>query len=100
MRARAGIALDRFLVYGTGGAAVTDLQLSNAGGSDDDVLWGWTAGAGVEGMLTDNLTARIEYRYTDYGSDDFYARRCSNQQRLHRPDDPRRHRLQVLTPAI
>jgi outer membrane immunogenic protein len=71
MRARAGIALDRFLVYGTGGLAATDLELSNAGGSDSDVLWGWTAGAGVEGMVTDNLTARIEYRYTDYGDETF-----------------------------
>lgn len=66
LRGRAGIALDRFLLYGTGGAALTDLELSGGGVSDDDVLWGWTAGAGVEGQLTDNITARIEYRYTDY----------------------------------
>jgi outer membrane immunogenic protein len=66
LRGRAGIALDRFLLYGTGGAALTDLELSGGGVSDDDLLWGWTAGAGVEGMVTDNITARIEYRYTDY----------------------------------
>lgn len=71
LRGRAGIALDRFLVYGTGGVAATDLELSNAAGSDDDVLLGWTAGAGVEGMLSDNITARIEYRYTDYGEETF-----------------------------
>ncbi len=66
LRARAGIALDRFLLYGTGGVALTELELTNAGISDDNTLWGWTAGAGVEGMLTDNITARVEYRYTDY----------------------------------
>jgi outer membrane immunogenic protein len=66
LRARAGIALDRFLLYGTGGAALTDLELSGGGISDDATLWGWTAGAGVEGMVTDNITARVEYRYTDY----------------------------------
>ena len=71
LRGRAGIALDRFLVYGTGGAALTDIELSSAAGSDDDVLWGWTAGAGVEGMLLDNVTARIEYRYTDYEDQTF-----------------------------
>lgn len=71
LRARAGIALDRYLVYGTGGAAATDLELATAGGSDDSILWGWTAGAGVEGMVTDNITARIEYRYTDYGDETF-----------------------------
>jgi outer membrane immunogenic protein len=66
LRARAGIALDRFLVYGTGGAALTDYEMSSGGISDDATLWGWTAGAGVEGMLTNNITARVEYRYTDY----------------------------------
>ena len=66
LRARAGIALDRFLLYGTGGLAATDLELSGGGISDDKTLWGWTAGAGVEGMLTDNITARVEYRFTDY----------------------------------
>ena len=71
LRGRAGIALDRFLAYGTGGVAATSLELSTAAGSDDDVLWGWTAGAGVEGMVMNNITARIEYRYTDYGSEAF-----------------------------
>jgi outer membrane immunogenic protein len=71
LRARAGIALDRFLLYGTAGLAGTELELSSAAGSDEQGLWGWTAGAGVEGMITDNITARIEYRFTDYGSEDF-----------------------------
>jgi outer membrane immunogenic protein len=31
--------------------------------------FGWTAGAGIEGALTDNLTARIEYLYVDLGND-------------------------------
>jgi len=71
LRARAGVALDRFLVYGTGGAALTELELSGGGISDDDTLWGWTAGAGVEAMVLDNVTARIEYRYTDYEDQTF-----------------------------
>ena len=32
------------------------------------MLNGWTLGAGVETKLTHNMTARIEYRYSDYGS--------------------------------
>jgi len=71
LRARAGIALDRFLLYGTAGLAGTELELSSAGQSDDQQLWGWTAGAGLEGMITDNITARIEYRFTDYQDQTF-----------------------------
>lgn len=66
LRGRAGIALDRFLVYGTGGVAATELELGDGDSSDKDTLWGWTAGAGVETKLLDNVTARVEYRYTDY----------------------------------
>jgi outer membrane immunogenic protein len=71
LRGRAGIALDRFLLYGTAGLAGTELELSSAAGKDDQSLWGWTAGAGVEGMITDNITARIEYRFTDYTDENF-----------------------------
>ena len=71
LRARAGVALDQFLLYGTAGAAVTNVELSDAGGSDDQTLWGWTAGAGVETMLTQNITARVEYRYSDYQDETF-----------------------------
>ncbi len=71
LRARAGIALDRFLLYGTAGAALSDFEVSGGGFKDDQTLWGWTAGAGVEGMLTDNITARVEYRYTDYQDETF-----------------------------
>jgi len=71
LRGRAGIALDRFLIYGTAGLAGTELELSSAAGKDDKDLWGWTAGAGVEGMITDNITARIEYRFTDYTDQNF-----------------------------
>jgi outer membrane immunogenic protein len=71
LRGRAGIALDRFLLYGTAGLAGTALELSSAAGSDDNDLWGWTAGAGVEGLITDNITARIEYRFTDYSDENF-----------------------------
>jgi outer membrane immunogenic protein len=71
LRGRAGIALDRFLLYGTAGGAGTELELSSAAGSDEQTLWGWTAGAGVEGQILDYVTARIEYRFTDYFDEDF-----------------------------
>jgi outer membrane immunogenic protein len=71
LRARAGIALDRFLAYGTAGAALTDAELSNAAGSDSNTLWGWTLGAGVEALVLPNITTRVEYRYTNYEDETF-----------------------------
>jgi len=66
LRGRAGIALDRFLLYGTGGLAATGLEASAGGLSDDQTLLGWTAGAGVEALIAPNVTARVEYRHSEY----------------------------------
>jgi len=74
VRGRLGYAFDRFLVYGAGGVAFADRDLKArgaAGGSDDTVAVGWTIGGGVEAALTDNVTARVEYRYSDFGADSF-----------------------------
>ncbi|HZP20700.1 MAG TPA: outer membrane protein [Bauldia sp.] len=68
LRARAGLTFNRFLLYGTGGLAMGSIKASNAGGSDSQFKTGWTVGAGLEAALTDKLTTRIEYRYTDYGT--------------------------------
>ena len=66
LRARAGYSLESFLLYGTGGLALAGFEASSAGNNDSNTHLGWTLGAGVEGMITDNVTARVEYRYTDY----------------------------------
>lgn len=73
LRGRAGFAADSALFYVTAGLAA-----ANFGGSTDDgtlfadssVRFGWTAGAGIELGLSENLSARAEYRYSDYGSQD------------------------------
>jgi len=66
LRARAGIALDQFLLYGTGGVTVAGVEASDATSSDANTHWGWTLGAGAEALVTGNVTARVEYRYADY----------------------------------
>ena len=71
LRARAGWSFDRFLVYGTGGLALADVEWRSAGVSDSTTVVGWTVGAGVEGAVTDRVTARLEYLYTDFGSERF-----------------------------
>lgn len=67
LRGRVGYAIDRTLIYGTGGLAFTNVYVDNPGGSLDDTLFGWTLGAGIEHAFTDNWSARIEYRYSDFG---------------------------------
>ena len=58
VRARAGVAFDRALIYATGGFAFAD---------DAN---GWTVGGGVEYAFTNNLSAKIEGLYVNLDSDD------------------------------
>ncbi len=70
---RVGAAFDRLLVYAKGGLALaqdqssfTDLAGSSAGTSF--MRTGWTVGAGLEYGITKNWSAKIEYDYLDFGS--------------------------------
>jgi len=86
VRARAGWAFDRFLVFGTGGLAIADVDVNANGASKSVARIGWTLGAGVEGAVTENITARLEYQYQDYGTTKFglggqtYQTRLDNNQ--------------------
>lgn len=74
VRGRVGYAIDRVMIYGTGGVAFASVQNFNVAGVPakiDETYTGWTVGAGVEYAFTDNLTTRFEYRYTDFGSQGF-----------------------------
>lgn len=80
VRGRFGFAFDRSLLYVTGGWAFARFDLGGGPGpgflgggpppccgySAD--MSGWTLGGGWEYAFTNNLSARIEYRYTDYGN--------------------------------
>ena len=70
LRGRAGFAFDRALIYATGGIAYLNADATNLTGAGETIrtsFTGWTLGAGVEYAFTPNVTARLEYRYTDYG---------------------------------
>ncbi|UDL87019.1 porin family protein [Mesorhizobium sp. PAMC28654] len=77
-RVRVGYAFDRFLPYIAGGVAVGDFRFEGGPGlgsgitpaleSWNKTMTGWTIGAGVEYALADKWTARLEYRYTDFGT--------------------------------
>ena len=74
VRGRVGYAFDRVLPYVTGGLAYGNVRARSPGfGTDSQFQFGWTAGAGVETALTDYVSARVQYTYSDLGSDGFLA---------------------------
>lgn len=76
LRARAGFAADRALFYATVGVAAGSVRITSddSTGSElhdnDDKRVGWTAGGGLDYAVTDTVSARLEYRYTDLGEID------------------------------
>lgn len=77
LRGRLGVTVtEDILLYGTAGLAAERQRISvgtAAGeiGRDTNVALGYTVGAGVDARLTDQVFARAEYRYTDYGSETY-----------------------------
>ena len=71
VRGRVGYAFDRVLPYVTGGLAYGNVRFRSAQLSESQFQFGWTAGAGVETALTDYVSARVQYTYSDFGSDGF-----------------------------
>ncbi|MDR3496538.1 MAG: porin family protein [Ancalomicrobiaceae bacterium] len=73
IRGRLGYAFDRFLVYGTGGLALANIEsrFSNTatGLTDKDTNFraGWALGAGLEYAITNNITVRGEYLHNGFG---------------------------------
>src|SRR3984957_3271120 len=71
-RARGGIAVDRLMLFFTGGLAYGDiLPTSPAPGIGVDQFTnhqsGLTAGGGIAYAITNNIIGKLEYRYYDYG---------------------------------
>jgi outer membrane immunogenic protein len=86
-RARLGLAVDRWLVYGTGGVAYGEVNQSGniqpgvpagftpAQVQNAPIVWdqsstkvGWAAGAGVENAINRNWSWKLEYLYMDLGT--------------------------------
>jgi len=97
LRGRLGYAWDRLMVYGTGGIAVTDVDVTStytavtalgaalapiaglplangtASSTDHGTLVGGTIGGGFEYAVTNAITVGGEYRYTHYSEKNFNA---------------------------
>ncbi len=77
LRARLGYSFDRFLPYIAGGVAFgnskTNISFTNGAtfATNDSSRVGYTIGGGLEYAITNNILARVEYRYTDFGRESF-----------------------------
>lgn len=69
VRGRVGYAFDNLLIYGAAGwTAARGFADVSGSGDGKGVFSGWTAGTGVDYAFTNNIFARAEYRYSDFGS--------------------------------
>jgi outer membrane immunogenic protein len=73
-RVRAGYAVDRALVYGTGGLAWANFDTTVSNGvlteKADRTRAGWVVGGGVEYAVTNNVSVKGEYLYENFGKMD------------------------------
>lgn len=77
IRGTVGFAVNRALIYGTGGVAFIQSNgcgsLTPGGACVADTQFGgtrtgWTLGAGIAYAVTNNISVRGEYLYADYGT--------------------------------
>jgi outer membrane immunogenic protein len=79
-RLRFGYTFDRFLPYVTGGVSIGDITQSSVGeqfGTAKSVSFNWTAGTGLEFVVSGPLTAKLEYLYVNHTNTGCNAE-CSN----------------------
>lgn len=78
LRARLGYAAGRFLPYIAGGVSFARYDFrweDHVNGTvpfrHNETLIGWNIGTGFEYAVSERMTFRAEYRYTDFGTDHF-----------------------------
>ena len=75
-RLRAGYAIDRTLLYVTGGYAGIETRASNnvdTPGAEHVWRNGGAIGAGAEYAITNNITAKVEYLYTPFANATYFG---------------------------
>ena len=63
MRARVGYPVGSVMPYLTGGAVWGQHSIDGPFASASANYWTWTAGGGVEGLLADRWSMKLEYLY-------------------------------------
>jgi outer membrane immunogenic protein len=75
LRGKVGFALDRILVFASGGLAVTEIEDefrfrdtfgARESGSISEIKAGWAVGGGLEYGLLESVSVRVEYLHVDF----------------------------------
>ena len=72
-----GVAWNRVLLYGTGGVSFAEIETGQRvpglglAFNDSETYVGWTAGGGVDFAATNHLILGVQYRFYDFGEEDF-----------------------------
>jgi outer membrane immunogenic protein len=67
-RVRGGYDADGTLLYATGGLAALAANFDGGLDTRSETLLGWTAGGGIEHMMSDSISIKAEALYADFGS--------------------------------
>lgn len=67
VRGRFGYAFDRVMLYATAGFAFAGGEFAVGALASDRTHYGYAIGAGIEGMISPNMSVRLEYIYSDFG---------------------------------
>jgi outer membrane immunogenic protein len=96
VRGRLGVTVGSSLLYATGGLAFMGARSSVLDPGEQEAIrrtiTGWTIGAGWEYAFAPNFSGRVEYRYTDFGTEDFVF---PSNGYVERHNDIRTHAVRV-----
>jgi outer membrane immunogenic protein len=96
VRGRLGVTVGASLLYATGGVAFMGARSAVLDAGEQEsirrTITGWTIGGGWEYAFAPNFSTRIEYRYTDFGTEDF---RFPTNDYIERHNDIRVHAVRV-----
>lgn len=70
-RLRLGYAFERFMPFVTGGLAYSTGELKAGGGKDDNTHLGYVIGIGAEMMVTEKVSANIQFLHYRFGAETY-----------------------------
>jgi len=70
-RARAGLPTSIGLFYVTGGLGLSDVWIRSDSGKDENFHWGYVVGGGFESKVTESVSLRAEYLYSNFGDETY-----------------------------